>query len=141
MVQKYLLLKGCAGLGNRIYSALNALDYCIANNRKLVVDWSDGQFGEKGDNIFNDCFTINDEHFYDGPMEKIYNIEDCNPTNWKNKLSSSIYDLYQVGSPSLIVKKLNVNFLYTVFSYALLTGFDFDFGSILAVKKDFGFGQ
>ena len=106
MNEKYLLLKGCAGLGNRIFSILNALEYCKSNNRKLVVDWSDGQFGRKGINVFPNYFRINDECYYDGPIEKIYEIQDCNPMSWKNKLSLSIYDLYEDGRPSFLVKQL-----------------------------------
>ena len=42
MPQKYLILKGCAGLGNRIFSILNAISYSKKTGRKLIIDWSDG---------------------------------------------------------------------------------------------------
>ena len=65
MPQKYLILKGCAGLGNRIFSILNAISYCKKTGRKLIIDWSDGQFGKKHNNIFQNFFFIDDDVFSD----------------------------------------------------------------------------
>ena len=106
MTQKYLLVKGCAGLGNRIFSVLDALNYCIKNNRRIVVDWSDGQFGKKGEDVFKDFFHVDDSCFYDGPLSRIYEIADCDPEYWRSKMSSSIYDIYQVGNPNFLLKKI-----------------------------------
>ena len=106
MTQKYLLVKGCAGLGNRIFSVLDALNYCIKNNRRLVIDWSDGQFGKKGEDVFKDFFHIDDSCFYEGPLSRIYEIVDCDPQYWRSKMSSSIYDIYQVGNPNFLLKKI-----------------------------------
>lgn len=41
---KYIVLKACAGLGNRLVTLSNAIDYSLKNNRTLYVDWSDGLF-------------------------------------------------------------------------------------------------
>ena len=58
MSSKFLILKGCAGLGNRLITLCNAIEYSQKSNRTLLVDWSDGQFGVKGDNIFYKYFCL-----------------------------------------------------------------------------------
>ncbi|TAL60414.1 MAG: hypothetical protein EPN85_07285 [Bacteroidetes bacterium] len=58
--EKYLVLKGCAGLGNRLMTICNALEYCKRTNRRLIIDWSDGVFAPKGLNVFLKYFRIID---------------------------------------------------------------------------------
>ena len=70
MTQKYLLVKGCAGLGNRIFQ-LSLLNYCIKNNRRLVIDWSDGIL-KKGEDVFKDFFHI--DTFFMKDLSLKYNI-------------------------------------------------------------------
>lgn len=55
-----VLVMGTAGLGNRMRTVVSALDYCRRTNRKLYVDWSDGMYGPKGENIFANYFKIDD---------------------------------------------------------------------------------
>lgn len=55
---KYLVLKGCAGLGNRLITVARAVKYARATGRTLHVDWSDGMFGPKGTNIFPRYFRL-----------------------------------------------------------------------------------
>ena len=104
MQQKYLILKGCAGLGNRIFSILNALSYCEITSRKLIIDWSDGQFGYKNQNCFKDFFDINHESFSNKTINEILNLEDCYPKYWTNNINKSVYDLYKVGRPKPYIK-------------------------------------
>ena len=99
MSEKILVLKGCAGLGNRIFSILNAISYCENTGRKLIVDWSDGQFGEKYNNIFNIFFFIDDDIYCDDLLNNFEHENDCFPPYWRGKLNCSIYDLYKVGVP------------------------------------------
>lgn len=56
--KKYLIVKGCAGLGNRLVSVFSAIKYCEKNDRTLVIDWSDGQFDKKGIDAFDKCFDL-----------------------------------------------------------------------------------
>ncbi|MDE6418733.1 MAG: hypothetical protein K2K49_05950 [Duncaniella sp.] len=55
---KYLVVKGLAGLGNRLITLLAAADYARATGRSLHVDWSDGMFGPVGENVFYKYFAL-----------------------------------------------------------------------------------
>lgn len=55
---KYLVLKGCAGLGNRFITLMKAINYAKMSGRTLYVDWSDGMFGALGKNAFSEYFDI-----------------------------------------------------------------------------------
>lgn len=57
-MEKYLILKGCAGLGNRLITLMKAIKYSQKNNRTIYVDWADGMFGEQGDNVFFKYFNL-----------------------------------------------------------------------------------
>ena len=94
MSSDYLVVKACAGLGNRLVTIFSAIDYCKKNNRILVVDWSDGQFEKKGVNAFHKCFKLED----------ISNVDIDSIDNWSSLSHSSglfkanknegVYDLY-----------------------------------------------
>ncbi|MEE4217636.1 MAG: hypothetical protein V2I48_08510 [Xanthomonadales bacterium] len=49
---KFLLVKGIAGLGNRIMFLLSALLYARLSGRRTLVDWCDGQYAGYGCNAF-----------------------------------------------------------------------------------------
>lgn len=102
----FLILKGCAGLGNRLFTVIEALNYCVRNNRKLYIDWSDGQFGKLNKNVFNDFFTIKHNLFVDELTIRTYLSKDCYPRIWNHNLNKNIYDLYDVGSPNCFLKKM-----------------------------------
>ena len=55
---KYLYLKGCAGLGNRLITLLKAVQYAQSTSRTLYVDWADGMFAESGVNAFYKYFEL-----------------------------------------------------------------------------------
>lgn len=57
-MEKFLVLKGCAGLGNRLITLMKAIKYCSKTHRTLYVDWADGMFSEYGDNIFYKYFDL-----------------------------------------------------------------------------------
>lgn len=92
--KKYLVLKACAGLGNRLVTLYAAIKYCEKNNRILIVDWSDGQFDKKGINAFEKCFELSQI-----AVDKIENIERWNELThssnlFKQNKSEGLYDLY-----------------------------------------------
>lgn len=53
---KYVLVKGVAGLGNRLITIASAIEYAQTNDRKIIVDWTDGFFAPKGVNAFEILF-------------------------------------------------------------------------------------
>lgn len=58
MENKYLVLKGCAGLGNRLLTIKDAILYAKANKRTLYIDWSDGWHLNKNQNSFYIYFDL-----------------------------------------------------------------------------------
>lgn len=58
-MEKYVVLKGCAGLGNRFITLMKALQYAKLSGRKLCVDWCDGMFAAVGINAFDKYFELN----------------------------------------------------------------------------------
>ncbi|HLI78501.1 MAG TPA: nodulation protein NodZ [Candidatus Binataceae bacterium] len=53
---RFLLVKGIAGLGNRISSALSGICYARLSGRQLFIDWSDPDYSPDGSNIFHRLF-------------------------------------------------------------------------------------
>ena len=55
-----LIVKGSGGggLGDRIRSAIVGIIYAKLSNRKIYIDWSDGVYGDKGNNIFYLLFDV-----------------------------------------------------------------------------------
>lgn len=54
--ERILLVKGSAGLGNRILALLTAIVYARLSGRKLVVDWSDPVYSADNRNAFAHYF-------------------------------------------------------------------------------------
>ena len=94
-MNKYLIIKGCAGLGNRLMTICAAIEYCKKTNRILFVDWTDGQFGEAGVNAFNDFFEIKNFPVILN-LEEIINFDKLTtyPEIWGTQPLKNIYDIY-----------------------------------------------
>jgi len=95
MDRKYLIVKGCAGLGNRLITLSNAIEYANQTNRILYVDWSDGQFGAKGTNVFYKYFQLNDIAHIQS-IDEIHDFENKSyyPLILGQQPQASLYDLY-----------------------------------------------
>lgn len=113
MSKKYLIVKGCAGLGNRIYTLSNAINYAQKTGRILLIDWSDGQFAPLNQNAFNLFFEIKN-HPYLQSINEIEQIEKVSvyPIEWKKHLKSAVYANYEVAGikflrkiPSRLIKR------------------------------------
>ncbi len=99
---KYLILKGCAGLGNRLVTLSNAIEYCKRNERILYVDWSDGLYGLKGENIFYKYFKINNLPHVTSLPDLQPGTFSINPKIWyKTGIDAALYDNYTYGLPKL----------------------------------------
>ena len=152
---RYLIVKGCAGLGNRLFTIIDALKYCELSNRKLYVDWSDGQFGKKNENIFHQFFFVDHPLYTETLPKNVSESSDVFPISWSGNLTKSIYDLFNVGIPNFFVKKIPSVFLSSNIisrksqlwvykdqnlNYGLKAIFDkknMDFGSNLSLNKNF----
>lgn len=93
---KYLIVKGCAGLGNRLFTLCAAIEYAYITKRKLVVDWSDGQFAADGINSFFEVFKINNFPLLEKNKINYENFKDKSyyPPNWKSRERSNIYEIF-----------------------------------------------
>lgn len=74
---KYLVIKGTAGLGNRLYTLSSAISYAKKTNRAIIIDWSDGVYSSDGRNVFNDYFFL----------EGINHFKDINDIQNRDKLT------------------------------------------------------
>ena len=58
--KRFVLVKAFrgAGLGDALRAVILALIYAERNNRYVVVDWSDGTFGDEGEEVFTKLFKL-----------------------------------------------------------------------------------
>lgn len=103
---KTLLIKGKAGLGNRILSTLTGMVYGQMSSRRIIVDWSDGAYAAKGINAFpllfsSPVFT---------PDMPIPQTNDVTPPVWRDHLTHSVeqmigtYDPKRFSDPTIYRK-------------------------------------
>ena len=105
MAKKYLIVKGCAGLGNRLVTVLAAIAYAKRNNRILIVDWEDGQFDKFGTNAFSKIFDLKNVE----SLGSYRDIENCNVLEHSSELfktfpQKGIYELYYQESSKFFLK-------------------------------------
>lgn len=110
MKKKYLIVKGCAGIGNRLATVVAAIQYCDRNNRILVIDWADGQLDEKGLNAFHTCFVLQNFNRY-ATIDEIENWDRLSHSSelFKADRHAGLYDLYVHKSNSFF-NRLPVKF-------------------------------
>lgn len=84
---KFLLVKGIAGLGNRILSALTGILYARLTGRKLIIDWSDHYYSSDGSNVFHRYF----ESPLTNPMDEIPTADSVSPPIWRGNLRESAW--------------------------------------------------
>lgn len=94
--ERYLLVKGRYGLGNRILFLLSAIVSARASGRRLVIDWDDGLYGPEGINAFPRYFaspaTI--------PVSELPPDLSVEPVPWRNTLEASYYgQVRKLGIP------------------------------------------
>jgi hypothetical protein len=81
-------------LGDRLGTLACAIRYALKTGRVLFVDWGDGIFGSKGDNVFYKYFQLKS-------IPHVTSMDDMHshgttyyPPAWGDHLSDSIYDVY-----------------------------------------------
>lgn len=103
--EKYLVVKGSAGLGNRLLVLAYAIRYAQETDRKLVIDWTDGMYGQKGVSSFADYFELKDMEYLTA-VEQIPNWENASyyPASFGLKPKASIYELYLADASANLVR-------------------------------------
>lgn len=86
---KTLLIKGKAGLGNRILAVLEGILYAQITHRKVVVDWSDYAYSNNQENVFHKFFTAPDI----GDLSMISPVSCIYPKVWENNLNKSVNEI------------------------------------------------
>ena len=110
-MQKYLILKGVAGLGNRLCTLVNAIDYAQKTGRTIMVDWSDGVYGVMGDNVFYRHFKLNDTpHLQSIDEIPASVLSDSYPPLWGEHPTAGVYDLYFRANGNIIKKIVPARF-------------------------------
>jgi len=89
-----LIVKGIAGLGNRLRCVAAAIEYADKTGRTIYIDWNDGMFLPEGMNAFNEYFEIVD-------FPSVTKVEDLHiasyyPTVYSDlPMNSSIYNYFE----------------------------------------------
>jgi hypothetical protein len=79
---RLLLVKGRAGLGNRILGALTGILYSRLSGRRLVVDWRDELYSDDGENVFPRYFRC----ALAGSTDEIPDTDSVTPAIWRGHL-------------------------------------------------------
>jgi hypothetical protein len=94
--KRWLLVKGAAGLGNRMVALLTAILYADVTGRRLVVDWSDDAYSDDGTNAFPayfDCPGVSG-------IEELPSRAAIAPPLWDGRVDVSVDELRrQAGLP------------------------------------------
>ena len=112
MYEKYVIVEGFAGLGNRFRTIGAAMNYCIKTGRKISIDWCDGMFADKGINAFDHFFEI-----YDFPYVPISCIHTNSfyPNSFKTgMLNEDIYKYFQKKEAADFFVRKAVNFILVI---------------------------
>jgi hypothetical protein len=84
--EKLLLVKGRAGLGNRILAVLTGILYSRLSGRRLVVDWRDAVYSDDGANVFPRYFRC----VLAGSIDEIPNTDSVTPAIWRGHLHDTV---------------------------------------------------
>lgn len=79
---KFLLVKGIAGLGNRMFCAVTSILYARLTGRRLLVDWSDETYSPDGSNVFHRFFLCP----WCNPTDEIPATDSVRPSVWRGHL-------------------------------------------------------
>jgi hypothetical protein len=96
--KKYLLVKGAAGLGNRLFGLLSAILYARLCGRRLLVDWSDDVYSSDGSNAIHRLFRSP----WFSPSDEIPETDSVRPSIWRGRLQTSARELTLATTPLLL---------------------------------------
>lgn len=88
--EKVLIIKGDNGIGNRLLSLAKGLAYAQISGRRVVVDWRDGMYADKGVDSFQELFV---NPLVDPGALVSVTTKSIFPKNWVGNLEKSIYEM------------------------------------------------
>jgi hypothetical protein len=86
---RFVLLKGRAGLGNRLLAAASGLLYAQLTHRRLVVDWRDGVYAPDGSNAFPELFDCGEC----ASLEELPETGSVAPEMWSGRTSQTALEV------------------------------------------------
>ena len=92
---KYIIVKGEAGLGNRMESFIEAIVYAQLSGRRLIMDWTDGMYATKGVNSFHELFASS---LVDSQIS-IPKTDSVLPEIWKGNLNKGLMEMKSKYGP------------------------------------------
>jgi hypothetical protein len=95
LTDKYLIVKGSSGMGNRINAFMGGLVYSKITNRKLIVDWRGDRYSTQEINAFHEYFSC---PFID-PALKIPESSSVFPEIWRDHLNYQLRDIQKKFGP------------------------------------------
>ncbi len=131
--EKWLLIKGANGMGNRIFSLLEGIVYAKLTNRKIVVDWRDEIYSNNKENSFLYFF----KNYFDD-LSKINRNGTVFPKIWKNNLDKSLYDMFRnEGIKNSLDgwEKFSIDINNTKYNEDVLIFIAFEFGKMFKFYK------
>ncbi len=103
--EKYLIVKGVGGIGNRFISLMKAISYAKKTQRTIYLDWCDGMFGPTGVNIFFKYFELKNVAYVDAPDEILKAIDNGASTFprilHKEDITNALLKNYYACTPSI----------------------------------------
>src|SRR6185437_10558237 len=93
-----VLIKGAAGLGNRMLAVLSGAAYAQITGRLPAVDWRDGLFAPENSNAFDLLFKSSGNV----QAEAISENDSVSPSIWRGKVSLSANSLVHSLWPHLL---------------------------------------
>jgi len=105
---KFLLVKGDTGLGDRILCVLGGILYAQLSGRNLVIDWRDPFYSSTGDNVFHRFF----ESPFCPPTDHIPTTNSVYPRIWQGRLADHAIQLggERELNPQEIRRELSIDF-------------------------------
>jgi hypothetical protein len=95
-VNKYLLVKGKGGMGNRMLCAITGILYGQLSGRQTIVDWRDGTYSSDGSNVFSRFFSKPEMC----PETMLPKDGTVTPSIWTNELHKSMADMINEHDPT-----------------------------------------
>jgi len=95
--KKYVVVKSNkgAGLGDNLCAVFAGIAVAVFYGRKLIVDWSDGSFGELGVNTFPIFFELSPLISSDLSISDLNSLNvNVHPPAWSGNLLQHSYELY-----------------------------------------------
>ncbi|MFC7339388.1 nodulation protein NodZ [Haloferula chungangensis] len=92
MKDKYLVVKGKAGMGNRLLYLAYSVVYAIASQRALHIDWRDEVYSDDGVDAFEALFALKGIEINKFALQSIGDLE-VYPEVWSGNLDMSVGEL------------------------------------------------